>query len=381
MTMGEAVAVVVTWLRKTAINASLALTSLAAACLLGEGATRLVAPQQLVQVRSDLWQPADTIGYVHRPNVAATINTGERTVDIFTDARGFRVGGEGARESGTPVLLIGDSFMDALQVQYEQSLAALLQEHLSDETGAPVAVRNAGVDGWSPSHYLIRARMLLPRDNYRLVVTTLYVANDAEPRRVDYFAPRPHAVRYGFRLPRRLEVAELVDALLRPVNDGLEVRSHLFTLLKNRLQTLRMRLGLYPLDFPTEFLRSEAMAERWSLTAEICRDIRDVAEKHGAKAIFVLIPAAYQVDPDQFTSYLRGFGVDPATVDLNQPSRRLYEELSALGLTVLDALPAFRAAYDAGEVLYGTIDPHFTPAGHELLADLLLPLASELLVR
>ena len=64
--------------------------------------------------------------------------------------------------------------------------------------------------------------------------------------------------RKTLRLPRSVAWDELVGALLAPVNDALEIRSHLFILLKNQFSTVRMRLGLTADAFPLSYRREQA---------------------------------------------------------------------------------------------------------------------------
>src|SRR5688572_6466014 len=366
------------WLRTALLNTALVIFSFVMAVGLAEIAVRIVAPQQLIMIRPDLWQPADTVGWLRRANVNAEINTGQGAVQLMSDQDGFRIGRAG-RSSGVPVLVLGDSFVEALQVEYEQSVSGLLEQSLSAATGQTVAVRNAGVGGWTPSQYYLRARSLLPRDNYRLVITAVYVGNDARPDRTDYVAPRRNVDRHEFRLPRAINKAELVGATLRPLNDALEVRSHLFIMVRKRLETLRMKTGTSPLYFPREFLKRETGSSSWTTTADICRDIKILAEQHGARALFVLIPTNYQVDQTIFHAYVRGFGIDTAAVDLDQPTRRLMEEFTRRDLQVIDALPRFRELNAAGQDLYGNVDQHLSAAGHQALSELVTPVAAHLL--
>jgi hypothetical protein len=345
---------------------------------MAEVAVRIAAPQQLIMLRPDLWEPADTVGWDRRPNVSAEINTGEGKVHLVTDAEGFRVRQTGRRE-GIPVLLLGDSFMEALQVEYEQSLSGVLDDLLSKELGKPVAVRNAGINGWAPSQYLLKARALLPHNDYRMIVTAVYVGNDAPPIKVDYFPPRQRVERHTLRLPRNLSVGEFIDAGLRPVNDFFEVRSHLFILLRKQLETLRMKSGTSPTYFPNEFLKTEANAERWQIAADFCSQINELAKQKGIPALFVLIPSDFQVDPEKFNQYVRGFAIDTTAVDLDQPSRRLAEELSKRGLNVIDPLTRFREMHNSGQRLYGKVDQHMNAAGHQALGEIVAPVAAKLL--
>jgi hypothetical protein len=362
-------------LRVALINVALILASLGLACFLGELAVRIIAPQQLIVKRPDIWQPVDTLGWTHRLDVNTTINTGERTVHVFTDQDGFRVGRAGRTEGKRRILLLGDSFMEALQVEYEQSLAGLLEARVGAHLGETVAVRNTGVGGWDPPQYLMEARREIGRERFDLVLVSVYLGNDVVARRVERYPAGPpvDAPFHRLRLPRRLTHAELVDAVFYPINDFLKARSHLFVLLKKQASTLRMRLGLTADYFPDDLLRREASSPRWAVTAQICRDIRDLASVHGVPSVFFLIPAPYQVDTAAFYRALKGFRIDQTAVDLEQPERLLSSAMAVYRLDVVDVLPDFRRAERSGSHLYGSVDPHLSPEGHDVLERLVEP--------
>jgi hypothetical protein len=368
-------------LGKIAVLCVVVLLSSLVGLVLADLVVRVAAPQQLIQTRPDLWQSDDTVGWRRRPNVRGRINTGERTVTLITDADGNRIGIGGRTAAATQVLLLGDSFIEAAQVEHEQSLAYLLERGFSERLGWAVAVRNAGVAGWNPNHYLLRGRQLLQRETFALVIVGLFVGNDAVTYRFDRIPPRTATVRRPFRLPRALSWHEFMDAMIAPSNDCLESRSHLYVLAKNRLSTLRMRLGMTADYMPLEYRRDEASSPRWRNTAELSRDLAREAARYGVPVVFVLIPERFQVYDDEFRRYLHGFGIDSTAIDVDQPSRLLKKELTALGLRVVDALPTLRAASHSTERLYGTVDQHFSPRGHRALADLLLTELMPLLQR
>ena len=366
------------WLREALVKAGIVCLSLGIACGVGELVVRLVAPQQLIVKRPDIWQPVDTLGWTRRPNVNTTINTGERRVRVITDLDGFRVGGAGRVESKRRILLLGDSFMEALQVEYEQSLAGLLEARLASRLGEPVAIRNTGVSGWDPPQYLLEARHQLGRERYDLVIVAIYLGNDVVSRRIEWYPPGAPAdgVIHPMRVPRRLSYKELVYAVLYPINDFLKAHSELFNFLKNQAATLRMRVGLTAEYFPEDLLRREASSSRWLVTAQICRDIRDLAQAHGAPTLFVLIPASFQVDTAAFYRALKGFKIDPEAVDLDQPERLLTSAMRRHRLDVIHVLSEFRRAARNGSRLYGTVDSHLSPQGHELLEQLIEPIVT-----
>lgn len=364
-------------LREWTLNGLVAGFGLLVALGLCELLVRLVAPQELVIKRPDVWQPADTLGWVHWPNVNTTINTGDRTVRFITDGDGFRVGSAGRTDGPKKILLLGDSFMEALQVNYEQSLAGLLETRLSERLHQSVAVRNTGVGGWDPPQYLMQARREIGRERFDLVLVSVYLGNDIVQQRVDWYPPRAPAEVHDWRLPRRLTSGELVDALLYPFNDFLETRSQLYVFIKNRSDVLLRQLGLTAKYFPDDLLRQEAGSPRWAVTAQILSDIRDVARAHGVPTLFFLIPAPAQVEPDEVERAVKGFHIDPASVDLTQPDRLLTAAMQPHHLLVWDGLADFQLAARAGTRLYGAVSRHLSPEGHDLLERALEPLVVE----
>lgn len=364
-------------LRAVLLNLLLLAVTFGIALGAAEVAVRVIAPQQLIVARPDVWQPTDSLGWMFRPDLHTTVNTGEGTVQVYTDREGLRVDSTG-RVAGSPrVLLIGDSFLAALQVEHEQSIAGVLQRELPGLVGRPVAVRNAGVAGWDPPQYLVRTRQMLARDSFGLTVVFLYVGNDVVPVRPGHIPALEPAPKARWRLPSRLGGGEIKDALLRPANDFLEQHSHLFILAKTRLRGILTRMGLTAEYFPDEFRRSVATTPRWDVTADLCADIAQEGRRHKVPVVFVLIPTPWQVETGIWQQYLRSFGIDSSTVDLEQPNRLLGDRLRARGLQVMDPLPALRARAAAGAQLYGKVDRHFTALGHEALAALVAPWLAE----
>ncbi len=188
-------------LRAVSLNAVLLATSCTVGALLGESVVRLVAPQQLILIRPDIWQPADTVGWLHRPNVNTSINTGEHTIHVFTDHEGLRVGSQGRTTARRRILLLGDSFMEALQMEYEESFAGRLAAELPRHVGDSVGVRNAAISGWESNQYFLRAHQLLKRDTFGLVITAIYMDNNVVRERLNRVPPRTPVARHKFSAP------------------------------------------------------------------------------------------------------------------------------------------------------------------------------------
>jgi hypothetical protein len=305
---------------------------------------------------------------------------------MFTDDKGYRVGASGRVNADTKILLIGDSFMEALQVEHDESLAGLLEQRLPEKLGRRVAVRNGAVGDWNPRHYYWQARASLLQESFDLLIVTLYVRNDLIDSPIRPYSPRSPDPVHRLRMPSRLSWDEFIDAILYPINDYLETRSHLFVLAKNSAHPLLMRVGLTADYFPVGFRRSEASSPYWNVTANVCSEIAALGDLHGIETLFVVIPTFIQVDPRKREEFLRGFRVAPDEVDFEQPNRLLGDALLDHELTVLDALATFREARATGTQLFGRVDPHLTPDGHDLLERFIEPhvvtlLEAEILAR
>ena len=155
---------------------ALLLVTIALTQTLMELSFRLLEPQQLIVMRPDLFVPNDGLGYDLRPNLDTSISTGEREVRFVTDADGHRIGTTPrAKPAAFRILALGDSFLQALQVDYEDLMTTRLEQSLSSALKQKVEIANAGVGGQNPNNYLIRARKELEGGKYSTVITFVYL--------------------------------------------------------------------------------------------------------------------------------------------------------------------------------------------------------------
>jgi hypothetical protein len=352
-------------LGKLAANAAVILVSLVVAIVMLETAIRIIAPQQLVLLRPDIWQPTDGLGHRLAADVDTVINTGEREVRLRTNSQGYRIGTTGRREGEIRILAIGDSYLEALQVEYDQTMTARLADTLTQTLGVEVEVVNTGVSGYGPSHYLIKAGQETNRNEYDLLLVFVYLENDITRFRSNHF-PRRQPQSRPLQMPQEISFEAFVDTIIYPIYVKLRSRSHLVVFLKGRLLRLWTRMGLSRRDFPSTVLLSEANSQVWDTTSSILLDI----ESHGPTC-FLLLPPDYQVDRELGNAYAMGSGIDTTDVDFGQPSAILEAKLRPS--CVLDLAPALEAAHMEGIKAYGNVDRHLTPTGHEVVVKALTP--------
>lgn len=369
-------------LRALALRLVVLVIATTLALLVGELIVRIVMPQQLIVLRPDVYEPVHGLGWVHRPDLDTIVNTGERDVHLYTDAHGHRVGAPGARAlpAAKRVLLVGDSFLAALQVPYEQTFGARLAERLSKGEGAPVATTNTGVGAWGPSQYRLKIAEQLARPDaaYDAIAVFLYLGNDVSTFRTEAFEPRPSRKR-PFRWPDELSRDAVIDAWLYPLNELLEKHSHLFVLARNSLQPLLMRFGLSRRHIHWVFQREAEASDAWSITADQCAEMRDLAKARGVPIRFFLLPPLLSAYPEVAERYAQLLGVAQDAYDLDQPGRLLGGEMTRRGLAVHDLTGPLRAAARERKDrrLFGRIDRHLSPAGHEAVADAVSPLVRQ----
>jgi lysophospholipase L1-like esterase len=354
-------------------NLCLLVASVSLALVLGEIATRVFRPQQTRHV-GRLYTAADTIGYVRLPNVHTRVNVGEGWVDLYTDEDGYRIGSAGRVEADHRVLILGDSFMEARGVEYEESVAGLLQAELPRLTGRRVAIRNNGVSGYSVMQYLMSARRAFARERFDAVLVSIYVGNDITASPIKRYHPMTFNGRPAPSHPKSWAPRDINHEVVLPLLLRLIQVSHLAALVWNETELLRARIGLAEWDFPDEFRRSKAAGPQWDITADLCAQIAALGESEHAKVLFVVIPQYAQMHPEAVPAYARSFGIDPADADVDQASRLLIAAMAAKGLNLVDALPALRAANHPDHPVFGEVDHHLSAAGHRVVAELVAPL-------
>jgi hypothetical protein len=365
--------------RATSLLVNLAVFTVAVlvALFLGEGVVRLVEPQQLIKPNQDVWRPDSLLGWWHQEDADLIINTGDRPARFVTDHRGYRINAPG--EFPTPVrpdyrvLAIGDSFVEALMVNGEETFTKLLERKLVDN-GVAAEVVNSGVGGWSPRQYLLKSEQALQGEHFDLGILFFYVGNDLIGRDEGRVTWATHGRRFPLRWPRSLRYGEIVDAVLYPINNFFEMHSHLYVFLKQRGEVVLSRVGLTAYYFPEVFNLTDANEERWVHTVEICQQIESVFREHDVPVIFVMIPAPYQVHEEVFYKYLEGFSIPKESVDLEQPNREFGGRMKAeVESPFIDLLEPLRERARSGKRLYGVVDRHLNEAGHRAVAEILLP--------
>ncbi len=255
------------------------------------------------------------------------------------------------------ILVLGDSFMEAKQVEMEQGFCARLEEILS--ATREVEVINSGHAGFGcVEECLVLKQFGLPR-RPDLVIQAFFmndVSDDAAVRdEIEYAesgAPvkmRPEGPRSRFAqwLGARWDMLPFRQKDRLVENDDLGDPEH------DPFAILR----------PGRAMRDEAA---WKRSLAAIRETARLAQSAGAQYALVVIPLAQQVDPTLGGRVAEVWRLAPGELT-DFPQQRLSRFGEQQGLAVLDLLPLFRA--HKTEHNYFRNDGHWTAAGHALAAD------------
>jgi lysophospholipase L1-like esterase len=328
------------------------------------------------------------IGYVIRPNASFQVSARDEggARQLTSNSHGLR-DVEHAYEKPAGVrriLVLGDSFCEAQQVNLEDAFFRVLQQRL-DATGAvpKTELINAGVSGYGTDRELLfyrhEARKYSPDD-----VLLLFVFNDVRNNdramQLQMYGDRnePYFVLNGSELElRNFPARQSAWAGARQV-----VRQHvyLYHFVWDLVQEARLsRRAVEPgSGVPFDYRLYEdpvdpAWDRAWTITAALLRELQIETARDGARLIVAAVTNDLQLHSDHREQM---FDQYPTMRDMRwdwaQTHRRLGEICAANGIAFLDLLPPFLAAAEREPTTYlHTFGGHWTKAGHRLVADVL----------
>ena len=316
------------------------------------------------------WESDPIVGYRHTPNLRGVFSTGEHSARFKLNNRGWNSPATytSARKSGvTRIAVIGDSFVEALQVDVGAGLGPVLEDLLK-RAGHPVEVYTYGISGASTAyvHDLLATEVL---GDHPDCVIYLFINNDVRDS-VPFFGGihqlGPIYDLDGKELPRRLSVQIYQPNFWRVtlshsaifryfwINRGLETylrKGRLRTQVKNRTNADK--------EVPAEVnsTLSPEWEKAWRVVGGLIADMNLQARRAGADFVVVNRP-----DP---ANYYPGEQVE----DMKLPQEVL-NRLAADGqFTFIDLGPWFARDWETHHIPFDfKTDPHWNQRGQRVAA-------------
>lgn len=359
--------------------------------------------------------PDPLYGWVLQPAASYVNASADDRPRVTYNARGFRdVERDHAKPAGVfRIVVLGDSYMEGYSLELEDSFHRRL-EALARESGRDVEVVNLGVGGYGT----LQESLILEHEGWKydpdLVLLAFYPSNDlrnnsleletmlsdakrkraklkssARPflvpgpagewqlTQVDYEASVRRYEKALARQQRRSRRLEARSALVRAskaaierVEDALEELGDEAASSEREGDELAARrrelaaVGAYYCEEPAEYARA------WQITDRIFERMKRAADARGVPLLVFSTPAKHEVDPATRDA-MRAEVFDPDAFCLEEarPIQRLAALLRERDIDFVDLLPRFRqAARSDGELLFGVLDAHWSPAGSALAA-------------
>lgn len=299
---------------RLSVRIVLFLASIVMALLVAEIGLRILGISYPRWLRND-----DVLGSVHRPGVVFR-QKDEGNAVIRINSAGYR---DVERSVGKPagtvrVAVLGDSYVEAGQVDQEEMITRVMERALNDcraFDGRPVEVLNFGMTGYGTTQELLLLRNEVWAYEPDIVVLAFLTGNDLrnntarlqrDPVR-PYLVYRDSTLVYDDSFPPKYSTLSNLKRrtghLLLDVSRVAQVVYRAATQAAKRKAALRraerraaLEQGLDDMIYVPP--ADPAWQEAWTITEELLRRVRDEVASHGAKLLVVTLSNAVQVDPD-----------------------------------------------------------------------------------
>jgi GDSL-like Lipase/Acylhydrolase family len=349
---------------KWTANAALAVSSLFVALLCAEGILRMFYPQPL-----GVWYSLRDGLVIHPPELSVYLNQFDRTVQF--NSIGMR-----DREHAVPkdngtfrVLLLGDSFMEALQVDFEDSFPKLLEDRLRQASHRTVEVINCAVSGWGTDQELIYLQQYGLKFHSDLILIGMTIHNDVSDNLEGHF----HTLVDGKMLPKPKQEMPWFEYRSLKVKDFLASHSHLTQLLRKYKYRRGLATAAQSLDTHLlQLVRREESAQLgmgWEMTYQLFKQMQEAGKGIGAETAIFLIPLSIQLYDQALTSFIRTHDVSRDDISLERPQEKMRQFGNSLGIQIIDLLPNFREWVQRHQRSLHVGDGHWNAEGHRIAAD------------
>jgi hypothetical protein len=332
-------------------------------------------------------------GHYHPPDHQLWIQRDEFTSHIRTNAAGQR--GRSIpveKPSGTyRILVLGDSFVEAEQVDEHERFIARLEAQLNQDGGQTrYEVLDGGCGGWGTAQELLYLREQGLAYQPDLVLLAFFVGNDVGDNSIELqldgrreAALKPYYVQNDDGSLELLHPSPPPPTVAEQLANVLRLHSTAYNFFESgvlrklgRDDLLAAWRTLDALERP-RYQGNQVYRTRltddwrtgWQITEGLLGMVHDEASRHGSQFGLVLIPTRAQVSDRAWRGIAGGDGGRRAGLDRTFPNSQLQQIADRIDAPLLDLVPDLRAANSQDQSsLYYERDQHWTAAGHAVAA-------------
>ncbi|RME76137.1 MAG: hypothetical protein D6784_06510 [Chloroflexi bacterium] len=379
--------------RRTIQNSLIAIGGVLAALLLLEiGARFLPTPYDGSSNPADTASPFT--GWRGKPHFHTTVETQGYYHELTLNSRGMH---DTEHPLDKPpgvyrILMLGDSFVQAVQVKEEETAHQVLEDLLnSQNNGQQYEVISAGVGGWGTGQQLMYYRTEGRRYRPDMVLLMFFLGNDVKdnlPGRgvtvdgLNSYAPYFTLAGRGLDPAPWYFAPGLPPAMgsappgWKPVNNFLG-RLYQHSRLYRQIEPLVARAPEQPSMLDFYLGHNPTFDYAFELTLALVEQLGLEVAQDGAQFRVALISPVdllqfSQMTPDEREAIYRKMPGLRRAEEIDPPNRRIADRLSQKQIEVLDLFPPFLEHYQQADTpLYFEGDKHWTPAGNRLAGETL----------
>lgn len=342
----------------------LTLISFTVSLFCAEFILRAFYPQEL-----GVWDNLRDGMVIHPPNLSVYLNNFGHAVQFNSIGMRDREHVVEKKEGVFRVLLFGDSFMEALQVGFEESFPRVLEDRLRELTSREVEVINCAVSGWGTDDQLAYLERYGLQFHPDLILIAMTIHNDV----ADNMRERFHTLVDGQLVTKPKQEMTWLEFKTLKIKDFLASHFHLTQLLRKYRYRQDLVNSAQSLDSHLLQLVQNAettqMALGWELTYQLFSRIQKVGKEIGAETMVFLVPLAIQLYDDKLMGFLVASGVSRNEIVLEKPQEKMKDFANVSGIHIIDLLPDFREWREKNQKSLHVADGHWNADGHHIAAE------------
>lgn len=315
-------------------------------------AKRLAAKFAVGQLK----EPHQIFGYTSKPDYTFKISTPEWESTVTNNSDGFR-GHELDLAADKRVMWLGDSYIQAVQVDIEKSAAYLLSESLKKD-GHDIVVNNLGMGSWSAVQYFNAVRVFGKQYRPDVIIITLF-----------YNDPSGDILRHNKSDVIRNSEGFVTQLGAAPIEEEVPFTDRFFlTCIPKDIISQMQKTKSLPLDAEYYGLMDKT-EENVRILAAYLGEIKEIADDLDATLVLSALPFINQIGPGQVE-----LGYHTTGTVLKKFEERLHwpniirDFSTENDILYVDILSGLRAHKD--KQLFFKIDGHFNEEGNKRFADI-----------
>ena len=343
----------ITNLKSIVRNLGLLVVSTMLSLLLAEWAVRTMYPQQLA-----VWHTMEDGMVIHPPGLITYLTEFKQEIRFNAIGMRDRDHAKKKQKDTTRILVFGDSFMEALQVAFEDSFPNLLESGLRTKLRRNVEVINLAVSGWGQDDQLAYLQKYGRGFEPDLILVAMTLHNDV----LDNMKERFHTLTYDRLVPQPVVSMPPLEFTILRVKGFFASHSHLWQLLR-KLKSLGeiRRLAAALDDHEMQLIgrnekpigrnekpigkneNLEEFKKGWKLTFALLKEIRKVGKSMGVETAIMLIPLKVQLQDDSLEDFRAVVGMSTDDVAIDKPQQVMKAFGHEAHIEIIDLLPALRS--------------------------------------